>query len=176
MKKILFIVNPVAGKKKILNALEEIDKAFYEGGCECDIYFTKKRGDATDKVISSAEKYDMVLSTILNFDNSLHNILLSGNSYVGDSSKYVMISIQIPQKHFDYSLGWKYRGSNVISEETYTTESEIDVQIVISSLDYAVAHFIHDGVKYSFTAFKSSFGGNMDDCVEMLKTLVESLE
>lgn len=61
MKKVLFIVNPVAGKKKILNALEEVDKAFYDGGCQCDIYFTKKRGDATEKVVSSAENYDIVV-------------------------------------------------------------------------------------------------------------------
>ena len=60
MKKVLLIVNPVAGKKQILKSLEEVDKAFYDNGCECDIYLTKKRGDATAKVLSSAENYDIV--------------------------------------------------------------------------------------------------------------------
>ncbi|MBE6701051.1 MAG: YegS/Rv2252/BmrU family lipid kinase [Ruminococcaceae bacterium] len=61
MKKVLFIVNPIAGKMKILKDLLEIDKAFYNGDCSCDIYFTKKKGDATEKVIESGANYDLIV-------------------------------------------------------------------------------------------------------------------
>lgn len=61
MKKILFIVNPIAGKMKILKDIVEIDKAFYRGGYDCDIYLTKKRGDATDKVMSVGANYDLIV-------------------------------------------------------------------------------------------------------------------
>lgn len=60
MKKVLLIVNPIAGKMKILRDLADIDKAFYDGDCECDIYITKKKGDATSKVIRSGANYDMI--------------------------------------------------------------------------------------------------------------------
>ncbi len=61
MKKLLFIVNPIAGKMKIVKDIAEIDKAFYRGGYDCDIYLTNKRGDATDKVISSGANYDVIV-------------------------------------------------------------------------------------------------------------------
>ncbi len=61
MKRILFIVNPIAGKMKILKDLAEIDKAFYNGGYDCDIYLTKKKGDAAEKVMSSGKNYDIVV-------------------------------------------------------------------------------------------------------------------
>ena len=54
MKKILFIVNPIAGKMKILKDIGEIDKTFYRGGYDCDIYLTNKKGDAAEKVINNA--------------------------------------------------------------------------------------------------------------------------
>ncbi len=61
MKKALFIVNPVAGKMKILRDIAEIDKVLYNGGYECDIYFTKKRFDATKKVTASGAGYDIII-------------------------------------------------------------------------------------------------------------------
>lgn len=61
MKKILFIVNPIAGKMKILKDIGEIDKTFYRGGYDCDIYLTNKKGDATAKVITSGANYDMIV-------------------------------------------------------------------------------------------------------------------
>ncbi|MBR6632912.1 MAG: YegS/Rv2252/BmrU family lipid kinase [Clostridia bacterium] len=61
MKKVLFIINPTAGKMKILKDIADIDKAFYKGGYECDIYLTKKKGDATEKVLSSGASYDLIV-------------------------------------------------------------------------------------------------------------------
>lgn len=61
MKKVLFIVNPCAGKMKILKDLLEIDRAFYNGGCDCDVYLTNKKGDAVEKVKTCAENYDIVV-------------------------------------------------------------------------------------------------------------------
>ena len=61
MKKVLFIVNPIAGKMKVVKDLAEIDSTFYKGGCVCDIYFTKKKGDAIEKVIECGKNYDMIV-------------------------------------------------------------------------------------------------------------------
>lgn len=61
MKKALFIVNPVAGKMKIVKDIADIDKAFYKGGYDCDIYLTNKRGDAANKVIASGAGYDLIV-------------------------------------------------------------------------------------------------------------------
>lgn len=61
MKKVLFIVNPCAGKMKIVKDILEIDRAFYNGDCDCDIYLTNKRGDATAKVKSDGKNYDMIV-------------------------------------------------------------------------------------------------------------------
>ena len=61
MKKALFIINPAAGKMKILKDLLEIDKAFYNGNYDCDIFLTKKKGDASDKVKRSGKNYDLVV-------------------------------------------------------------------------------------------------------------------
>lgn len=61
MKKVLFIVNPIAGKMKIVKDLAEIDRAFYEGGCSCDIYLTKKKGDAIEKVMECGKDYDLIV-------------------------------------------------------------------------------------------------------------------
>lgn len=61
MKKVLFIVNPIAGKMKIVKDLAEIDRAFYDGGCICDIYLTKKKGDAIEKVMECGKNYDLIV-------------------------------------------------------------------------------------------------------------------
>lgn len=61
MKKVLFIVNPCAGKMKIMKDLLEIDRAFYNGDCDVDIYLTNKRGDAAEKVKTSGKNYDVVV-------------------------------------------------------------------------------------------------------------------
>lgn len=61
MKKVLLIVNPIAGKMKILKDIAEIDKAFYRGGYDCDIYLTNKRGDASQKVVEAGENYDLIV-------------------------------------------------------------------------------------------------------------------
>ncbi len=61
MKKLLFIVNPCAGKMKIMKDLVEIDRAFYNGDCDCDVYLTNKKGDASEKVKRSGEGYDVIV-------------------------------------------------------------------------------------------------------------------
>jgi len=133
-------------------------------------------GMLNSEMLGGTTNQDVILSTLLNANGSLHNILVTGNAYLGDTRHYVSINVEIPQKYYDYAMGWKYNGSDAESEESYTTDSGINVQLVITSFDAARAHFIKDGIKYSFTMYKSNFGGNMDECIEMLKTLVDSLE
>lgn len=61
MKKVLFIVNPCAGKMKIAKDIVEINRAFHQGECDCDVYFTSEKGDATRKVKDCGENYDIVI-------------------------------------------------------------------------------------------------------------------
>ena len=61
MKKALVIINPHAGRMKLLHSLPEIDAILYNGGYESDIYFTKSRGDATDKVVRSGSEYSLIV-------------------------------------------------------------------------------------------------------------------
>ncbi len=61
MKKVLFIINPCAGKMRIVKDLVEIDRAFYNGDCDCDVYLTNKKGDATRKVKECGKDYDIVV-------------------------------------------------------------------------------------------------------------------
>jgi YegS/Rv2252/BmrU family lipid kinase len=60
-KRALLIINPHAGRMKLLRDLPEVDAILYNGGYEADVYFTKSRGDATEKVIKSASGYDLVV-------------------------------------------------------------------------------------------------------------------
>ncbi len=61
MKRALIIINPHAGRMKILHSLPDVDMILYNGGYDSDVYFTKCRGDATDKVIRSARDYDLIV-------------------------------------------------------------------------------------------------------------------
>ncbi len=61
MKRALVIINPHAGRMKLLHSLPEIDSILYNGGYECHIYFTKSRKDATDKVMRSGKDYDLIV-------------------------------------------------------------------------------------------------------------------
>ncbi len=61
MKRALVIINPHAGRMKILHNLPEIDAILYNGGYEAEIYFTKSRLDATDKVMRSGGNYDLIV-------------------------------------------------------------------------------------------------------------------
>lgn len=61
MKKALVIINPHAGRMKIMRDIADVDMILYDGGFEPDIYFTKSRGDATRKVIESGSNYDLIV-------------------------------------------------------------------------------------------------------------------
>ena len=61
MKKVLFVINPCAGKMRIVKDLVEIDRAFYNGDCDCDVYLTNKKGDAARKVKECGKDYDIVV-------------------------------------------------------------------------------------------------------------------
>lgn len=80
MKKALFIVNPIAGKMKIVKDIAEIDKAFYRGGYDCDIYFTNKKGDAIEKVKESGANYELI---VCGGGDGTYNELITGMLRVG---------------------------------------------------------------------------------------------
>ncbi len=61
MKKLLFIINPKAGKTAIKNELFEIILTFSEAGYEVVTYPTKGPDDAEKKVIEEGGNYDLIV-------------------------------------------------------------------------------------------------------------------
>ena len=61
MKKLLFIVNPKAGKMTIKNHMVDVACEFRRGGYEVVLYPTLDRGDATNIVASIGNEYDMIV-------------------------------------------------------------------------------------------------------------------
>ena len=61
MKKMLFILNPVAGKKKSGRQLADIINLFNRAGYEVDVHITEAPGDGKKQIIARAEHRDMVV-------------------------------------------------------------------------------------------------------------------
>lgn len=60
-KKLLFIYNPRSGKGHIKNSLSDITDIFVKEGFEVSIHSTQAHGDATQKVITSANEFDRIV-------------------------------------------------------------------------------------------------------------------
>ena len=61
MKKLMFIVNPNAGKGGYKSALGGVLHIFYQAGYLPEIYFTAGQGDATRLCLEHATDYDLVV-------------------------------------------------------------------------------------------------------------------
>lgn len=61
MKRLLFIFNPYAGRRRIASKLNEIVDSFVKRGYLVTVYPTQSSGDATNLLIQNEEIYDMVL-------------------------------------------------------------------------------------------------------------------
>lgn len=60
MKSILFIVNPVSGKKSIQKEMGGVLSAFNHAGFLPSVYYTQKRGDATEIAATCGNGYDII--------------------------------------------------------------------------------------------------------------------
>ncbi len=61
MKKILLIVNPCSGKKKVNRNLTEVIDILNRGGFDVSVFITAKRGDATELAKTRAGEFDMLV-------------------------------------------------------------------------------------------------------------------
>lgn len=61
MKKLLLIINPTSGKKRVNRSLTEIIEILNRGGYDVTVYVTAARGDATQTVAERAQEFDMVV-------------------------------------------------------------------------------------------------------------------
>lgn len=61
MRKLLFIVNPCAGQKKILKSLAEVIGIFNQSGWEVTVYITAAAGDGTRIAQERSEDFDLVV-------------------------------------------------------------------------------------------------------------------
>ena len=55
------IVNPSAGKRRLMRYIPQIVSCFSENGCRVTIRYTKKQGDATEICTKLAREYDLVV-------------------------------------------------------------------------------------------------------------------
>jgi len=62
MKKMLFFVNPVAGKEEMKTRLMEIISKFTKAGYDVTCHPTQKAGDIPEFIASHGENYDMIVS------------------------------------------------------------------------------------------------------------------
>ncbi len=61
MKKLLLIVNPCSGKKRVNRCLTEIIEILNRGGFDVSVFITGKRGDATKLAAARAGEFDMLV-------------------------------------------------------------------------------------------------------------------
>ena len=61
MKKLLLIINPMAGRNQAQTELYKMVKVFSDGGYEVTVYPTRQRTDCTRKVQEDAERFDLVV-------------------------------------------------------------------------------------------------------------------
>lgn len=60
-KKILFVVNPKAGKARIKNHLLDIVDLFIKAGYEVNVHITQEKGDAVETVKNREDGYDIIV-------------------------------------------------------------------------------------------------------------------
>ncbi|MBQ3425403.1 MAG: YegS/Rv2252/BmrU family lipid kinase [Clostridia bacterium] len=61
MKRMLFIVNPNAGQRRVNRFMPEIIRLFIDGGYRCETYVTGHRQEATSMLRDSHRRYDLVV-------------------------------------------------------------------------------------------------------------------
>lgn len=61
MKKVLLVINPVAGKQEAKKNLTEIIQTLYANGYMVSVCVTQKRGDATEMVATHGGDYDLII-------------------------------------------------------------------------------------------------------------------
>lgn len=61
MKKLLFIINPMAGRQQAQTDLYKMVKIFADHDYEVTVYPTRARLDCTQKVLEDAGRFDLVV-------------------------------------------------------------------------------------------------------------------
>lgn len=61
MKKLLFVVNPYAGQRRVNRFMADIIRLFIEHGYQCETYVTGYSGEATSMLAKNRRKFDLVV-------------------------------------------------------------------------------------------------------------------
>ena len=73
MKKLLFIINPQAGQRKVNRFVPDIIRLFIEAGYMCEPYVTGAAGEAAQVIARCPRKYDLVVCA--GGDGTLHETI-----------------------------------------------------------------------------------------------------
>ena len=60
-KKLMLVINPVAGKREAAKKLAELVEVFYAGGYLSTVFITGRSGDATEFAMKYADDFDLVV-------------------------------------------------------------------------------------------------------------------
>ena len=84
MKRVLLIVNPVAGRKQIKPSFFNIVTAMSDAGCQIVVKTTKGRGDATEFAYNAAKNNESDIIVCAGgdgtFNEMLTGVMRSGNT------------------------------------------------------------------------------------------------
>ena len=72
-KNIMLIVNPCAGRRWGEKNSESVAEWFREGGAECTLYLTDKRGDGTEFVCRDGDRFDII--ACMGGDGTLNEVI-----------------------------------------------------------------------------------------------------
>lgn len=72
-KKVMLIVNPCAGRKMGEKIADRVVTWFNEGGAECELFLTDKRGDGTAFVLREGRRFDVI--ACMGGDGTLNEVI-----------------------------------------------------------------------------------------------------
>lgn len=169
MKKLLFIINPNAGKTAIKTDLFDILMIFAKADFDVEIYFTKGPNDASRKVKEDGRKYDCIVcaggdgtlrDTVCGYMDMGDKKVSIGYIPVGTTNDFAR-SLHIPRKPIDAA------NEIVLGEETY-----VDVgRFMDKHFVYIAAFGIFTDISYSTRQSLKRVLGHSAYIVEGLKNI-----
>ncbi|MBQ1554070.1 MAG: diacylglycerol kinase family lipid kinase [Clostridia bacterium] len=140
-KNIMLIVNPCAGRRWGEKHSESVAEWFREGGAECSLYFTDKRGDGTEFVCRDGDRFDII--ACMGGDGTLNEVI---NGML--------------KSHLDTPLGYIPTGStnDFAASMQLASQPEQAVRDILACCTEAIDAGRFTGKERSYFGYVASFG------------------